>query len=123
MRTFRDQQHAGVNNDIDAGDVRAIVGGEEQGDVCDLLGLPESSQERPVEHMTCPAVPFVDLRPRRSAFDQARGDRVDADPVTLPPSPTGASCLRGGAVIGGEISSIKAGDALARTHDSNDYGG
>lgn len=42
------------------------------------------AQERPVEHLACSAAGFVELRPRRAAFDQARGDRVDADAMHAP---------------------------------------
>ena len=67
-----------------ASDVRALVGREEQGDAGDFLWLPQSSQERPVEHLTCPAGGVAELLSRGAALDQAGRDRFDPHSGVLP---------------------------------------
>jgi hypothetical protein len=43
--------HAAIDNEIDARYVRTLFGGEEQGDVGNVLGLTESAEERPLAHL------------------------------------------------------------------------
>src|SRR6478735_10806412 len=72
--------HPAVDDEVDAGDVGALVAGEEQRDVRHLFGLPEPAQQRPAAHLGGPLA-VLQLPAGRVAFDQARRDGVDADPV------------------------------------------
>jgi hypothetical protein len=46
--------------------------------------LPEASQERPVEHLACPAVPFVELCARRALSIRPGEIELTRMPCTLP---------------------------------------
>src|SRR5205809_397742 len=74
--------HPTVDHDVDARDVRALVGGEEQREVRDVLGFTEAAQERPFDHLLGePARALLEMGTVRSALDQARRDRVDTNAV------------------------------------------
>src|SRR4051794_18654624 len=72
--------HAAVDDEVDARDVRALVGGEEQSDVRHLLRLPEPAQQRPAAHLAGPRA-VLQLPASGVALDQAGRDRVGTDPV------------------------------------------
>src|SRR5216683_5237768 len=63
--------HASVDDNVDAGDVRALVRGQEKRDVRHLLRAAETTQERLAEHVVSP-LRVVELVPRGVAFDQPR---------------------------------------------------
>src|SRR5258708_2169400 len=72
--------HAAVDHKVDAGHIRALVGGEEQRHVRHILRFAEPTQEGPVAHFAGPAL-VLELPPSRVAFDEPRGDRVDTNAV------------------------------------------
>src|SRR6267143_6510215 len=79
LMSWSPRLHAAIDDEVDASYVRALVGGEEQRDVRDLLGLTEATHERFAEHLAGP-LRVAELIQRRVAFEQARRDRVGADP-------------------------------------------
>src|SRR5260221_11878145 len=72
--------HAAIDDEVDACYVRALVGGEEQRDVRDLLGLGEATQECLAEHVGGP-LGAVELSSRLIGLDDAGRGGVGPDPV------------------------------------------
>src|SRR5882672_9883050 len=72
--------HAAIDDDVDACDVRALVRGEEQRDVGDLVGLAEATEQCLAEHVVGP-FGIVELLSRLVGLDEARRDGVGAEPV------------------------------------------
>src|SRR6266542_6768151 len=75
--------HSAIDDDIDSGDVRTVIGGQEQSDVRHFLGPAETSEQRLAEHR---ARPFgvLQLFSRLIGFNQARGDGIRANTVFSP---------------------------------------
>src|SRR3954453_6462691 len=80
LMSWSPRLHAAVDDDVDACYVRTLVGGEEQRDVRDLLGLGEATQERLPEHVGGP-LGVVELLSRLIGLDDAGRDGVGPDPV------------------------------------------
>src|ERR1700761_353609 len=68
--------HAAIDHEVDAGHVGTLTGREEQRDVGHVLRLTEPAQQGPVAHRAAPLL-VLQLSSGRTAFDQARRDRVD----------------------------------------------
>ena len=57
-----DLRHASIDEEINAGNVRTFIGGEEQGGGCDFLGLASSAEwnfRNPLRIRVCEAILWV----------------------------------------------------------------
>jgi hypothetical protein len=72
--------YAAIDYEVDACYVGALVGGEAQRSVRNVLRLTEPAEERPVAHLAAKLLVFQ-LPSSRVGLDEAWRDRVDADPV------------------------------------------
>src|SRR6266481_4694799 len=74
--------HPAVDDDVDARDVRALVGGQKQREVRNVFRLTQAAQERPLDHLASePASSLLEMGSVRSTLDQTRRDRVDPNAV------------------------------------------
>src|SRR2546423_13974024 len=83
--TWSPDFHSAVDDDVDARDVRALVGCQEQREVCDVLGLTQTAQERPFDHLAGEsACALLEMGSVRPTLDQTWRDRVDTNAVLAP---------------------------------------
>jgi hypothetical protein len=75
--------HTAIDDDIDSGDVRTVIGGQEQSDVRHFLGPAETSEQRLAEHRAR-SFGVLQLFSRLIGFNQARGDGIRANTVFSP---------------------------------------
>src|SRR6476646_11763366 len=77
--------HPAVDDDVDARDVRALIGGKEQREVRDVFRLTQTAQERPFDHRASESACAVfEMGSVRPTLNQARRDRVDTNAVLAP---------------------------------------
>jgi hypothetical protein len=75
LREWSPDLHTAVDDDVDTGDARALVCGQEQRDVGHLLRPAEAAQQRLAEHVARP-FRIIGLRSRRVALDQTSWSRI-----------------------------------------------
>src|SRR5689334_17365478 len=72
--------HPAIDEQVDAGDVRAFVGREEERGVRDVFWSTEPAEHRPAQHVTGPFSVFH-LLARLLSLDNPGRDGVGSDPM------------------------------------------